>query len=57
MNDLNLIDHSISQLDETALVKILLYGYSKKGTSQNSKIIQSTIKYIFKTKRFDDSFF
>ena len=52
MNDLNLID-SISQLNETALANILLYGDSKKSTSENSKISQSTIKYIIATKRFD----
>ena len=30
MNDLNLIDPTISQLNETALENILLYGESKK---------------------------
>ena len=57
LNDLNLIDPSISQLSETALANILLYGDSKKSTSENNKLLQSTIKYIFATKRFDESFF
>ena len=57
MNDLNLIDPTISQLNETALANILLYGDSKKSTSENSKISQSTIRYIIATKRFDDSLF
>ena len=57
MNELNLIDHTISQLNETALADILLYGDSKKSTSENSKILQSTIKYIIVTKRFDESLF
>ena len=57
MNDLNLIDPTISQLNETALANILLYSNSKKRTSENSKILQSTIKYTIVTKRFDESFF
>ena len=57
MNDLNLIDPTISQLNEIALANILLYGDSKKSASENSKILQSTIKYIFATKRFDESLF
>ena len=57
MNDLNLIDPTISQLNETALANILLYGDSKKSTSENREILQSTIKYIFATKRFDESLF
>ena len=32
MNDLNLIDPTISQLNETALANLLLYGDSKKNT-------------------------
>ena len=42
MNDPNLIDLTISELNETALANILLYGDSKKSTSENSKILQST---------------
>ena len=57
VNDLNLIDSTISQLNETAFANILLYGDSKKSTSENSKILQSTIRYIISTKRFDDSLF
>ena len=48
---------TISQLNETALANVLLYGDSKKSTSENSKILQSIIKYIFATKRFDVSLF
>ena len=57
MNDLHLIDPTISRLNKTALANILLYGDSKKSTSENSKILQSTIKYIIATKRFDESLF
>ena len=55
MNDLNLIDPTVSELNETALANILLYGDSRKSTSKNSKILQCTIKYIFTTKRSDES--
>ena len=57
MNDLNLIDSTISELNETALSNILLYSDPKKSTSENSKNLQSTIRYIFATKRFDESLF
>ena len=57
MSNLNLIDPTISQLNETALANILLYGDSKKSTSKNSKNLQSTIKYIFVTERFGASLF
>ena len=57
MNDLNPIDATISQLNETALANVLLCGDSKKSTSENSKILKSTIKYIIATKRFDESLF
>ena len=55
MNDLNLIDPTISQLNETPFTNILLYDDSKKSTSENSKTLQSTIRYIIATKRFGDS--
>ena len=57
MNDLNPIDATISQLNETPLANILLYGDSKKSTSENSKILKSTIKYIIARKGFDESLF
>ena len=56
MNNLYLIDRSISQLNETALANTLQYGDSKESISQNSKILQSTIKYVFVTKQFDECF-
>ena len=43
LNDLSLIDPSLFQLNETALANIFPYSDSKKSTSQNSKILQSTI--------------
>ena len=44
--DFNLIDPTISQINETALANILLYDDSNKITSENSNILQSTIKYV-----------
>ena len=55
MNDLNLIDPTVFQFNKTALANILLYVESKKSTSENSKILQNTVKYIIGTKRFDES--
>ena len=55
MNDPNLIGPTISQLNETALANILLYDESKKSTSENSTILESAIKHIIATKRFDES--
>ena len=55
MNDLNLIDPTVSELNETALANILLCGDSRKSTSKNSKILKCTSKYIFTTKRSDES--
>ena len=49
-NDLNLIDRTISQLNESALANILLYSDSKKITSQYSKLLLSSVKYISATK-------
>ena len=57
MNDFNLIDPTISRSKQAALVNILLYRDSKKSTPENSKLFQSTIKYITTAKRFDESFF
>ena len=54
MNDLDLIDSSISQLSETACANILLYGDSKMGISKKRQILQSTIKYTFVLKCFDE---
>ena len=57
MNNVNLINPIISQLNETDLVNILLYCDSKKYISQNCKILQSTIKYTFATKWFNQTLF
>ena len=50
MNDLNLIDPTISRLNETALANILLCGDSKKSTLEKRKNLQRPIKYIIATK-------
>ena len=56
MNNLNLSHPTICQLNEIALANIFLDVDSKSSTSENSKILQSTIKYIIATKRrFDES--
>ena len=50
INDLNLIDPTISQLNETALANILLYGDSRKSKSENSKICRVQSNTYFHQK-------
>ena len=58
MNDLlYLIDPTISQLNKTALANILLYGDSKKSTSENSKNFAEYYQIYICKKRFDESLF
>ena len=57
MYGLNLVDPTISQLNETALANIPLYGDSKKITSENRKMLHSAIKYLIATKRSEESIF
>ena len=54
-NGFDLLDPTNCQLNQTALANIIIYGDSKKGTSQNIKVLQRTIKYISATKPFDES--
>ena len=46
MNDVNLIKPFIFQLNETALANIVLYGDSKKITSENSKMLMYMVLSI-----------
>ena len=57
MNDLNLIDPNLCELNETTSAIIFSLSDWKKSTSQNGKILQSSIKYIFAIKWFDESLF
>ena len=57
MNDLILVHPTTTQLNESTLANILLYSNSKKSIPEKSKILQSTIKYIFSTKQFDEVLF
>ena len=52
----SLIEHefqSVHTLDNTSLIKILLYGHESLSPSQNKCLLHSTIDYIRKTERFD----
>ena len=53
MNELFKIDQSFQQDDDNTLTQILLYGCNKLSYEVNSKIINLSIDYILKSKRFD----
>ena len=59
MNDLDLIDSSISQISETALANIPLHGYLKKGTAKfcrQSIFINHSSKHLSYVRCFLFSF-
>ena len=57
MNDLNIIDTTISSLNETNLVDLLLFGDIKYDSTTNQKILQATINFIKDSTRFDGALF
>ena len=56
-NELQLIDPNISYLPDKELTQVLLFGNSKFSSEINTKILQSSIKYIENSKRFEGSLF
>ena len=52
-NDLSSIDPNLINLCDNELVNILLYGDPKYDLSTNRKILQSSIKFICNTDRFN----
>ena len=58
LNNLNNIDNTIINLNDSDLTKLLLYGNSNLYNDRdNSAILQCCISFITSTKRFDDSLF
>ena len=57
MNDLNILDSSISLLNDANLVLLLLYGDKKYNLSINQKILKATIKFLKDSARFDGALF
>ena len=56
-NELQLIDPNIIYLPDNELTQVLLFGNSKFSSEINTKILQSSIKYIENSKRFEGSLF
>ena len=57
MSELHSIDASISLLDDTNLVNLLLFGDKKYDLNTNRSILYSTISFIKKSLRFDGPLF
>ena len=57
MSELNILDSSISLLDDTNLVALLLYGNIKYNLRINQKVLQATIKFLKDSTRFDGALF
>ena len=57
MSDLNMIDSSLSLLDDMNLVQVLLFGDKKYDLITNQKILQVTIIFLKETGRFKEVLF
>ena len=57
LNSLEVIDTNLLKLSEEQLTKVLLYGFSQLDQNQNRNILNSSIKYIVESKRFESSLF
>ena len=57
MSELNILDSSISLLDDANLVALLFYGNIKYNLRINQKVLQATIKFLKDSTRFDGALF
>ena len=55
LDEIKNIEPSILSFNSDKIVNILLYGDSNFSVNTNAKILQSSIKYIIETSRFNDS--
>ena len=53
LNSLEVINANLLELSEEQLAKVLLYGFSQLDQNQNKNILNSSIKYIGKSKSFE----
>ena len=51
-NDICSLNHSLKNISEENLLKVLLYGAEEFSFKINSEILKCTIKFIKKTDRF-----
>ena len=57
LNSLEVIDSNLLKLSEKQLTKVLLYGFSQLDQNQNRNILNSSLGYVVKSKRFESSLF
>ena len=57
LNNICALNHSLNNISEENLLKVLLYGAEEFSFKINSKILKCTIKFIKKTDCFSGSLF
>ena len=57
LNDICALNHSLKNISEENLLKVLLYGVEEFSFKINSDILKCTIKFIKKTDHFRDPLF
>ena len=57
LNVIKGIDNSILELNDSHIVEVLLYGIKFLDISSNTTILNATIDFLLKTKKFDERLF
>ena len=57
LNDIYALNHSLKNISEENLLKVLLYGAEEFSFRINSEILKCTIKFVKKTDRFSGPLF
>ena len=57
LNEIAIVDRSIIDQDEIKIIQTFLYGNSTYSINDNKLILDASMKYILKTKRFEGPIF
>ena len=57
LNTLHQIDNTLLEVNDSNLVKYLLFGDTTRDDNTNTEILNATIHYVLSTKRFDGPLF
>ena len=57
LNVIKGIDNSILELNDSHIVEVLLYGIKFLDISSNTTLLNATIDFLLKTKKFDERLF
>ena len=57
LNDIQGINNSISELSDSHIVQVLLHGRKFLDISSNTNIVNATVEFLLKIKRFDERLF